>query len=372
LRTSWNISVIAGSLKLATVRIGITQGARLALKAAFTDDTGAVLGPASGLAWSADPASVATVSEDGTVSGVGPGHARVTATAPGGKTATADVFVESELLLAGTRNGSLTLYWVDRANLSALRRALTDTALATDPAIAPDGSRVTFVSMRDGNPEIYVMDADGTNLTRLTNDPQPDGRPAFTPDGAAVVFQSVRTINGKPLLEIYSVALDGSGLKALTTDSLNQTPTVSPDGGTIAFASTRNKNSDIWLMSRDGTNPRNFTKTPQQSESEPHFLRDGSLAYLVERKDQTNRTVRQVMKVNLATGAATPLTETDYMIAAFAVAPAGDLIALVVPSDPSNRRNPTYRIYLQPTSGAAPTMIPAAPTEQMQAPVFLP
>ena len=372
LRTSWTLSVIAGSLKLATARVGITQGARLPLKASFTDDTGAVLGPATGLTWSADPASIATISEDGTVTGVGPGHARVTATAPGGKTATVDVFVESELLLAGTRQGSLKLYWVDRANVSALRRAASDTTLATDPAISPDGSRVAFVSTRDGNPEIYVMDADGANLQRITTDPQADGRPAFTPDGAGLVFQTQRTVNGKQFLEIYSVALDGSGLKALTTDSLNQTPTVSPDGGTIAFASTRNKNSDIWLMSRDGSNQRNFTKSPQATESEPHFLRDGSLAYLVERKDANNRTVRQVMKVNLATGAATPLTGTDYLVAGFAVAPAGDLIALVVASDPSNRKNPMYRIYLQPTSGGAPTMIPAGPTEQMQSPVFLP
>lgn len=371
LRTSWTISVIAGSLKLATSRVGITQGGRLALKASFIDDTGAVLGPASGLTWTADPASVVTVSEDGTVSGVGPGHARVTATAPGGKTATADVFVESELLLAGTRAGSLKLYWVDRANLSALRRAASDTTLATDPAISPDGSRVAFVSTRDGNPEIYVMDADGANLTRVTNDPQPDGRPVFTADGSGLVFQAQRIVQGKPFLEIYTAALDGSGLKALTTDSLNQTPTVSPDGATIAFASTRNKNSDIWLMGKDGANQRNFTKSPQQSESEPHFLRDGSLAYLVERREE-NRTVRQVMKANLVTGATTALTGTDYFVAGFAVAPAGDLLALVVPSDPSNRKNPLYRIYLQPTGGGAPTMIPAGPTEQMQAPVFLP
>ena len=371
LRTSWSISVIAGSLKLVTSRIGITQGGRLALKASFIDDTGAVLGPATGLTWSSEPSSVATVSEDGTVSGVGPGHARVTATAPGGKTAAADLFVESELLLAGTRNGSLKLYWVDRANLSALRRAASDTTLATDPAVSPDGSRVAFVSTRDGNLEIYVMDADGTNLARVTNDPQPDGRPVFTPDGAGVVFQSQKTVAGKQFLEIRAAALDGSGLKALTTDSLNQTPSVSPDGGTIAFASTRNKNSDIWLMSRDGGNQRNFTKSPQQNEMEPHFLRDGSLAYLVERRVE-NRTVRQVMKANLVTGATTPLTGTDHFVAGFAVSSAADMIALVVPADPSNRKNPQYRIYLQPTSGGAPTIIPAGLTEQMLAPVFLP
>ena len=371
LRTSWNISVIAGSLKVATSRIGIVQGARLALKASFTDDTGAVLGPASGLTWSSEPSSVATVSEDGTVSGAGPGHARVTATAPGGKTATVDVFVESELLIAGNRNGSLKLYWLDRANLSALRRATNDTSFATDPAISPDGSRIAFVSTRDGNPEIYVMDADGTNITRVTNDPQPDGRPGFTPDGTGLVFQTQRLVGGKPFTEIYTAALDGTGLKSLTTDSLNQTPSVSPDGATIAFASTRNKNSDIWLMSRDGTNQRNFTKSPQQSESEPHFLRDGSLAYIVERKVE-NRTVRLVVKANLVTGVTTPLTGTDLFVSQFAVATAGDMIALAVPSDPSNRKNPLYRIYLQPTSGGAATLIPAGLTEQMQSPVFLP
>jgi len=371
LRTSWNISVIAGSLKLATTRIGITQGARLALKASFTDDTGAVLGPAGGLTWSSDPTSVATISEDGTVAGVGPGHAHVTATAPGGKTATVDVFVESELLLAGNHSGSMRLYWLDRTNLSSLRRASSDTAFATDPALSPDGSRIAFVSTRDGNPEIYVMDADGTNVTRVTNDPQPDGHPAFTPDGAALVFQTQRMVGGKPFTEIYTAAVDGAGLKSLTTDSLNQTPTVSPDGSTIAFASTRNKNSDIWLMSRDGTNQRNFTKSPLQNESEPHFLHDGSLAYIVERKAE-NRTVRLVVKANLATGVTTPLTGSDLFVTGFAVSTAGDMIALVVPSDPSNRKNPLNRIYLQPTGGGAATMIPAGLTEVMQAPVFLP
>jgi Tol biopolymer transport system component len=256
---------------------------------------------------------------------------------------------------------------VERANLAALRRATTDTALATDPAFSPDGSRIAFASTKDGNFEIYVMDADGTNPVRVTTDPQADGRPVFTADGSALVFQSQRT--GK--LAIYTAALDGSGVKALTTDSVSQTPTVSPDGGTVAYSSVRNKNYDIWLMGRDGANQRAFTRTLQQNETEPRFLRDGSLAFLVERREE-GRNVRQVMKADLATGTLTPLTGTDVTISGFAVAPAGDLIALVVPADPSNRRNPMYRIYLQPIGGGLPTPIPAGPTEQMVSPVFLP
>jgi hypothetical protein len=124
-------------------------------------------------------------------------------------------------------------------------------------------------------------------------------------------------------------------------------------------------------MGGDGTNQRAFTRTPQQHETEPHFLRDGSLAFLVERREE-GRTVRQVVKADLATGTVTPLTGTDVTISGFAVAPAGDLIALVVPADPTNRRNPMYRLYFQPIGGGVPTPIPAGPTEQMVAPVFLP
>jgi dipeptidyl aminopeptidase/acylaminoacyl peptidase len=367
LHAAWNVSVIAGSVKLPKARLGLARNARMTLKASFTDDSGAVLGPASGLAWSSDSPSVASVLEDGTITGAGYGRARVTATAPGGKSASVEVFVEDELLLASTRSGPMRLYWLDPLNLASLRRASADTGSASDPSISPDGSRIAFVSTRDGNPEIYVMDADGTNLTRVTNDPLADGRPVFTPDGAALVYQSTRV--GKP--QISTAPIGGGAAKVLTTDSVNTTPTVSPDGATIAFASQRNKSYDIWLMGRDGTNQRAFTKTPQQHETEPHFLADGSLAYIVERRE-ANRTVRLVLKADLATGAITPLTGTDLPIAGFAVSPNGNLIALVVPSDPNNRRNPQYRVYLQTVGGGVPTPVPAGQTEQMAAPIFLP
>jgi uncharacterized protein YjdB len=367
LRAAWNVSVIAGSVKLPAARLGLARNGRTSLKATFADDTGAVLGPASGLTWSSDEPTVATVSEDGTVTGAGYGRARIVATAPGGKSASTEVFVEDELLLVSSRGGATRLYWLDRSNLAGLRRASADTGSAADPSISPDGSRIAFVSTRDGNPEIYVMDADGSNLARVTNDPQADGRPVFTPDGAGLVFQSTRS--GKS--QVYTAALDGSGTKALTTDSVNQTPTLSPDGGTVAFASVRNKSYDIWLMARDGSSQRAFTRSPQQNETEPHFLRDGMLAYIVERREAKG-TVRMVVKADLGTGAITPLTGTDLPISNFALSPSGDLIALVVPSDPNNRRNPLYRVYLQTVGGGTPTPIPAGPTEQMVAPTFLP
>ena len=373
LAVTWNVSVIAGAVKFTQPRVGIGLNQRHTLRANYADDQGNVLGPASNLTWSSDNAQIATVGEDGTVSGVGYGHARITATGAGGKTTTADIYVVGEIVVASSRAfpntpGKFQLYAVERSNLAQLTKLTPDTTSASDPAFSPDGSRIAFVSQRDGNAEIYVMNADGTGATRLTNDPQPDGRPGFTPDGQSVVFHSARTA-GKQ--QIWVVNVDGTGLTQLTRDSVNSAPSVSPDGQTIAYVSQRNKDADIWLMARDGSNQRQFTRSPQQRESDPHFLRDGTLAYLVERREG-NRTVQQVMRADLATGATTALTGTDLAIASFAIAPAGDLVALVVNAEPQNRRNPAYRVYIQPVSSATPVPLPTMGTEQMITPTFRP
>ena len=368
LQVSWTVNVIAGSLKLAATRLALAPGERYTLRASFTDDSGAVLGPASGLTWASDNTQIASVAEDGTITGQGYGHARITGTAPGGKTAAATVYVLGEIVVASSRGGKFRLYSIERSNLSQLRPVSADTGQQIDPAFSPDGSRIAFVSNRDGNAEVYAMDADGTNVTRLTNDPQLDGHPVFAPDGQAILFQSQRA-GGK--LQIFSMNADGTGVKQLTQDSVSLAPAISPDGRTIAYVSLRNKNYDIWLMNRDGSNQRQFTRSPQWRESEPRFLKDGTLAYLVERQEG-GRTVQQVMKADLPTGQVTALSGTDLALFSFAVAPAGDLLALVVNAEPENRRNPSYRVYVQPVGSGAAVPIPTLGPEQMITPTFLP
>jgi uncharacterized protein YjdB len=372
LAVSWNVSIIAASVRFNEPRIGIGLNQHRTLRGNWIDDQGASLGPAANLTWSSDNPQVAAVGEDGTVSGTGLGHARVTAIAPGGKTSTADVFVVGEIVVASSRasTGKFQLFSADRSNLAQLTKltASTDTATANDPAFSPDGSRIAFVGQRDGNPEIYVMNADGTGATRITNDPQGDGRPAFSADGQSIVFHSSRTA-GKQ--QIWSVNLDGTGLTQLTKDSVNFSPTVSPDGQTIAYVSLREKNYDIWLMGRDGSNQRRFTVSPQQREWEPHFLHDGTLAYLMERREG-NRTVQQVVKADLSTGSVTALTGIDLAIASFAVSPAGDVVALVVNAEPQNKRNPAYKVYIQAVNSGMPVPMPTTGTEQMITPTFRP
>jgi uncharacterized protein YjdB len=372
LAVSWNVSVIAGAVRFTQPRVGIGLNARHTLRANYADDQGNVLGPATNLTWTTDNQQVATVGEDGTVAGTGYGHARVSAAAPGGKSAAADIYVVGEIIVASSRAGpgKFQLYAAERSNLAQLTKLSPDTGSASDPAFSPDGSRIAFVSQRDGvgNAEIYVMNADGTGTTRVTNDPLTDGRPAFMPDGQSLVFHSSRTA-GKQ--QIWTVNVDGTGLTQLTRDSVNSSPSVSPDGQTIAYVSTRNKDGDIWLMGKDGSNQRQFTRSPQQRESEPRFLRDGTLAYLVERREG-NRTVQQVLRADLATGSVTALTGIDLAIASFAVSPAGDLVALVVNAEPQNRRNPTFKVYIQPVSSATPVPMPTTGAEQMITPTFRP
>jgi Tol biopolymer transport system component len=86
------------------------------------------------------------------------------------------------------------------------------------PAWSPDGSKIAFVSDRDGNREIYVMDANGTNEERLTYNPDDDIEPDWSPDGSKIAFSS----NLKGDYDIWLMNADGSDQLALTSDSRNE------------------------------------------------------------------------------------------------------------------------------------------------------
>src|SRR5438094_2158258 len=340
---TWQIRVIAAGLKISAARLGLPLNRRYALKANFADEAGVVIGPATGVTWASDNSPVAAVAEDGTVSTAGYGHAHVTATAPGGRRAVAEVFVQGEIVVASSRTGRFQLYSAERANLAQLRKVMDDTAVATEPAFSPDGSRIAFTSTRDGQPEIYIMDADGTSAARLTSPPGADGDASFTADGQAVVYHSQRTGHR----QIFLQPITSSDAVQLTQEPAdNSQPTVSPDGETIAFVSNRDGTNHIWLMSKDGSSQRPLTRGPQSKEAAPRFLRDGTLAYLVDQKEG-GRTVTQVVKADLAIGKVTPLSGTDLVVADFTVSPAGDLLGLVV----AVQKN-VFRVYVQPVGSA--------------------
>jgi len=89
------------------------------------------------------------------------------------------------LAFHSTRDGNSEIYVMDALgfpNVSNVVRLTNNGAIDEDPAPSPDGSQIAFRSSRDGNDEIYVMDADGSNVVRLTNNAVFDGSPAWSPD----------------------------------------------------------------------------------------------------------------------------------------------------------------------------------------------
>jgi TolB protein len=130
--------------------------------------------------------------------------------------------------------------------------ALTTNQFDTAPEWSADGSRIVFE--REG--DIYVMNADGTGVTNLTNTPPPidDGSPTWSPDGTRIAFASVRQNS-----DIYVMNDDGTGEVQLTSDTrYDDFPAWSPDGMTIAFFAARAGERGLFTMPADSGEPETF------------------------------------------------------------------------------------------------------------------
>ena len=139
------------------------------------------------------------------------------------------------------------------------------------PRAAPGGGRIAFVSTRDGDAEIYVVDFDGTNERRLTRNESADWYPSWSPSGKRLVYSSDR--DGDHEIRIMDV--DGSYDIQLTYNNVwDSHPAYSPDGKRIAFTSNLNRNNDIWIMNADGTNLWQLTVNPANDQY-PAWSPDG-------------------------------------------------------------------------------------------------
>jgi WD40-like Beta Propeller Repeat len=152
---------------------------------------------------------------------------------------------------------------------------------------SPDGTKLVFDATRDGNTEIYVMDADGQDQRRLTYDPDnSDWGASWSPDGKWIAFNPNRT--GDP--GIYVMAADGTALRQVANlPGPDAAPSWSPDGTHIAFWHQGNGPQgeavrEIWSVSAiDGGDLRNLSQTPRAWEDIPSgggaWGADGRIVY---------------------------------------------------------------------------------------------
>jgi TolB protein len=178
------------------------------------------------------------------------------------------------------RNGNSDIYAVNAGD-KQLIRLISHPADDRSPSFSPDGEEIAFASHRDGNWNIYRMDLGSGVTTRLTFSSTYEGAPAWSPDGKQIVFESYRDDN----LDLYVIDRDGRNVKRLTTDPAPDTnPAWSPDGKSIAFASYRDGNKDIYLLPLDSDEGEDdladLTNTPDRDEDNPAWSPDGTqLAY---------------------------------------------------------------------------------------------
>jgi len=182
----------------------------------------------------------------------------------------------SQIAFASDRDGNWEIY-IARADGSDEPQRLTYNTFAVDmaPLWSPDGKSLVFASIRKGNWDLFQFDVASGAESQLTNSPANDLFPSWSPDGKQIIYQSARSGNS----QIYSVDVESLASKALTNgDRLALGPVFSPDGKQISYLSAVSADGSrtVSIMNADGTNARPVSDAALNAANES-FSPDGRL-----------------------------------------------------------------------------------------------
>lgn len=179
---------------------------------------------------------------------------------------------------------------------SDLQRLTNYGVYTAEGIVSPDGQTIVFTSLKDGDLDIYTMNVDGTNVKRLTNTPGYDGGPWWSPDGTKIVYRAHHPSDEAELkeyqdllkekmirpskVELYVMNADGSEQTQITNlGGANFGPTWTPDGQRIIFSSNytdpRSRDFNLYIVDLDGENLTQITTHPE-FDGFPMFSPDGS------------------------------------------------------------------------------------------------
>lgn len=135
-------------------------------------------------------------------------------------------------------------------------------AINVEPSLSPDGSKIVFSSERGGNPALYTMNEDGTNIKRLTFNGRFNSSPTWSPDGKRIAFAAMAEKN----FDVFVMNADGSNIVRVTSAKRadgkaahNEDPHFSPDSRYLVYTSNRTGKNQIYVSSVDGAEERRVT-----------------------------------------------------------------------------------------------------------------
>ena len=157
--------------------------------------------------------------------------------------------VKSERFIVGKR------YQSEKKLLRLVAHKMADEIMKVYGERPLFNSKIAFISNRDGNDELYMMDYDGANQTRITFNKVTDYMPAWSPDSKKIVYTSYRKGNA----DLYLLSLYEGNISAIATQGTNFSASFSPDGKKLAFCSTMDGPAEIYVANADGTNIKRLT-----------------------------------------------------------------------------------------------------------------
>lgn len=225
--------------------------------------------------------------------------------------------------------------------------ALTADGGSYDPAWSPNGRRIAFTHFPQGasHPEVFVMNADGTNPENLSNQPDSDSEPAWSPDGQQIAFGSYRDYSVAEGNAIFIMNADGTNPTKVVTGHCLMWPAWSPNGTTVAFNGECSgaNGFEILAVEVDGSNPANLTGFPGDDFA-PAWSPDGSRVAFNSDRDGDS----EVYVMDADGGNVVQLTFDDANDLFATWSPDGKRIAF------TTNRDGNFEIYLMDADGGNP------------------